>query len=67
MQDDIHELQARIAFQDDAIEQLNQVILRQQQAIETLELRVEGLVMQLDNLKHGDSEKLPRHEVPPHY
>lgn len=67
MDNRIIELEARIAYQDHTIGELNEVVTRQQQQID----RLEGLVEQLrQNLKQSGSSGLarPEEEVPPpHY
>lgn len=60
------ELEIKLSFQEDALEQLNQVVVRQQQQIDLL-------IRELTDLKaQGPSAELPsfrslRDELPPHY
>ncbi len=67
MSDDpeIIELQTRIAFQDGTIQELSDVIARQQRAIETLQKELEELRCQLRALQPsevaGGSEPPPPH------
>lgn len=63
---EIIDLQTRIAFQDGAIQQLSDVIARQQQAIEALQKETEELRRQLRALQPSEvtGEKEP---PPPHY
>ena len=67
MSDDpeIIELQTRIAFQDGTLQELSDVIARQQQAIEALQKELEELRCQLRTLQPsevtGGSEPPPPH------
>ncbi|MCW8908826.1 MAG: SlyX family protein [Sedimenticola sp.] len=66
MNDQLVELEQRIAFQDDAIHQLNLTVSRQQNELATLRLAIQELQKQLRNLEppgSGDGEP----EIPPHY
>jgi len=59
------ELEIKVAFQDDLLEELNQVITQQQRQIDELQQRFQQL------LEHVLSQPLatngPKHEIPPHY
>lgn len=67
MQDDIIDLQTRLAFQDGLLEQLNDEVTSQQKQIERLETTITGLKSQIENVQHtqlmGQGEEPP----PPHY
>lgn len=65
----VDELEARLAFQDDLIESLNDVVSRQDQELSRLALRVAGLEERLQDLASSSSGEgdAPGHEVPPHY
>lgn len=67
MENDITDLQIRLTHQESTIEELNQVIIEQQRAIDQLTLTVEQLsermkAMADSNIAH-QSEETP----PPHY
>jgi len=66
MQDDIIELQTRIAFQDGVIEQLNEVVTRQQTQIDRLQRQLDKLNGQVENLQQ-DQVVRQADEPPPHY
>lgn len=53
-------------YQEDLIQQLNQVVVGQQRAIDVLEKRVEQLARRLLEVEDGTKE-LPPSEKPPHY
>lgn len=66
MNDQLVELEQRIAFQEDAIHQLNLTVSRQQNELATLRLALQELQKQLRNLEPPESGGNP-HELPPHY
>ena len=65
----LDELESRLAFQEDHIESLNEVIARQDLELRRLELKIKSLGDQLSDL--AESDAMPGassgHEVPPHY
>jgi SlyX protein len=67
MDDRLIELESRIAFQDHTLQELNEVIVRQQREIDALRRELEALRAQLKTLAPalvaGRSEETP----PPHY
>lgn len=69
LQDDVIELQTRLAFQEDTIHQLNQVITNQDAAILQLQQQIRLLAQRIDELaleqRLGDGEISD--ERPPHY
>jgi SlyX protein len=67
LQSQLFELESRLAFQDDALQQLNSELLEHQKRIEKLQRQV---LMLAEKLQHGgDSGILRPHEEPPppHY
>jgi SlyX protein len=65
LRDRIDALEARVAYQDDAIETLNQTITAQWQTIDALTRQVSQLS---DRLKEAEAGALrPSNEPPPHY
>lgn len=65
----IDELESRLAFLDDTVEQLDSVIARQDRDIRMLQQRLAELVAKLDDLGDSGAEEggAPQHEIPPHY
>lgn len=63
----IAELETQLAFQEDTLQTLNEIVTRQQQQIDQLEREVQLLVAQLRQL--GDAMRRPESEEapPPHY
>ncbi|WP_260292978.1 SlyX family protein [Sedimenticola hydrogenitrophicus] len=65
MNNEIIDLQSRVAFQEDAINQLNLTVSQLQNQLDTLQLAIRELHQQMRNLspaEDGDSN-----EIPPHY
>jgi len=67
MQNAIDDLQMKLAFQDDLLEQLNQVVTNQQQQITNLELALENMKVQVNTMQTSSQEGGQQHELPPHY
>jgi len=66
MNDRLIELETRIAFFEDTVEQLNQVVTRQSAQIETLTVQNKAIMQRLRELRElGKPEILD--EAPPHY
>jgi len=65
----LDELESRMAFQDDLIESLNEIIARQDRDLARLELRVKSLTDKLNDIAESAATpaETPGHEVPPHY
>ncbi|MFW5427335.1 MAG: SlyX family protein [Methylophagaceae bacterium] len=67
MQNAIDDLQMKLAFQEDLLEQLNQVVTEQQQQITNLELALETMKVQVNTMQTATQESGSQHELPPHY
>lgn len=65
----INELESRLAFLDDAVEQLNGVIARQDQEIRLMQQQLSEMVTKLDDMGSaaGEGGVVQQHEIPPHY
>jgi SlyX protein len=64
----LEDLEARLAFQDDLIERLNDVVARQDREIVALTRRVTALEQRLADLDESVAAgSAGGHEVPPHY
>ena len=62
----ITELETRVAFQESTIQELNDVITRQQQQIELLQGAHQKLYARLEEVSQGMGDA-PVNDVPPHY
>ena len=67
MNDDIVDLQTRVAFQDGLLEELNQVLTSQQQQITRLEMTVGVMRTQIETMQSTQSEDDGVEPPPPHY
>jgi len=66
MNDDIEELQTRLAFSEDAINQLSHTVARQQNEIEILKKALQAQNQRIQALTPADAGDLGD-EIPPHY
>ncbi len=62
----IADLESRLAFQDDTIQALNDVVVRHQQALDRLRLQVDALIKRQEELS-GQLGVEPDELPPPHY
>lgn len=62
----INDLEAKLTFTEDLVDELNQTIYKQQQLIEYLHQQIKSIKEQLEN---SSAEQRPnlRDEIPPHY
>jgi SlyX protein len=67
MEERVIELETRLAFQEDAVQHLNQVVARQQRLIDELSQRVELLKRQIQHLAPSPLEGGETEPPPPHY
>lgn len=67
MQDRLAELEVRVAFQDKTIQDLNDVVTRQQREIDRLVRDVETLRLQLRTLAPSLVVSQDEETPPPHY
>jgi len=64
----LENIEAKISFQEDQIEELNKTVYIQQQKIERLEAICEALARQMRSLAEaGNDGKSAANERPPHY
>ncbi|ALM82633.1 SlyX family protein [Bordetella sp. N] len=63
----IDELEIKASFADDMLEQLNDVILRQQRQIDALARQLADMRQQVDQAGSGTTLSTLREEIPPHY
>lgn len=68
-QEQLIDLQTRVAYQEDTLEQLNQVITQQDADINQLKQQIRILVQRMeDSLRtQGQDGELMQDERPPHY
>jgi SlyX protein len=65
----LEELESRLAFQEDLIESLNEVVARQDRDLARLLAKMQDLEARLTDLAATAAGQVesPGHEVPPHY
>jgi SlyX protein len=62
----ITELEAKLALSEDALDELNRTVYRQQQAIDRLQQELRALRELVEGTAGGEP-RTPREEIPPHY
>ncbi len=67
MSNEIIDLQSRLAFQEDAIQELNLTVCQLQNQLNTLQLAIRELHKQIQNLTPPDGADSSITEIPPHY
>jgi SlyX protein len=63
----LENIETKITFQEDQIEELNKTVYQQQQKIERLEAICEALARQMRSLAEAGNEGKAANERPPHY
>jgi len=63
----IIELQTKLSFQDELLEELNQVVTSQQQQIMRLETAFDALKLQVKTLQTDNNQAETTEPPPPHY
>jgi SlyX protein len=66
MESRLTDLEIKISFNEDQIEELNKVVYRQQQQIDFLTTQLRALREQVNNSQPQEQRNL-RDEIPPHY
>lgn len=67
MNNDIIDLQTRLAFQDGLLEELNQVVIDQQKQIDRLEQRMVAFKAQIESMQQMQLMRPGDEPPPPHY
>jgi len=65
--DRIETLEIKMAHLERGLQELSDVVIRQQQDLDRLQLRNQQLMEQLEALRDQATESQDPHEVPPHY
>lgn len=63
----LENIETKITFQEDLIEELNKTVYQQQQKLERLEAICDALARQVRSLAEAGDEGKPANERPPHY
>lgn len=71
MNDNLNEwlinLEMKVAYQDDKLEKMNEVLFDQQKVIDELTKKFEGVLKRVKEITPGDANVGTEHENPPHY
>ena len=67
IQEQVMSLEIKLAFQDDLVETLNQIVIGQQQQLDLLQQQVQLLYQQLKSLQPSNLADLAEEVPPPHY
>jgi SlyX protein len=60
-------LEAKLTFQEDQIDELNKTVYQQQQKLERFEAVCEALARQIRAMSENGNVGMPANERPPHY
>ena len=63
----LEQLEVKVAYQDDTIEQLNSVVFEQQRSIERLQKQMQLMIERMKSAQQNSSNINAEHELPPHY
>jgi SlyX protein len=63
----LENIEAKITFQEDLIEELNKTVYQQQQKLDRLQVFCESLARNIQSLAAEGNEGKPENERPPHY
>jgi len=66
-EDRLIDIEIKLSHQEDAVEELNKVVCRQQKKIDHLEAICEALIRHVKELSDGAAEQRAADEPPPHY
>ncbi len=66
MESRFSEIEIKLSFTEDLVEELNRTVARQQQQLADLEQQLRELRLQLQR-DHPAETETPGHEIPPHY
>lgn len=67
LEDRLVNIETKIAYQEDLIEELNKTIYQQQQKLDRLEAACRSLAGHIESLTAAKDGGMPANERPPHY
>lgn len=67
MEQRVIELEMKVAFLEDTVNQLDQVVCNQRDVIDQLRREIRKLTEQQETLRSQLQDDAPVHQVPPHY
>jgi SlyX protein len=66
LEERVNDLESQLAFQDDTIESLNEILVTQQRVVERLQLQMAALLRRQEEMV-GQFESSEEEAPPPHY
>lgn len=60
-------IETKLTFQEDLVEELNKMVYQQQKKLDRLEAMCESLVRHIESLAEERNAGMPANERPPHY
>jgi len=60
-------IEAKITYQEDLIEELNKTVYQQQKMLDRLETVCATLIRQIESMAEAGNGSMPANERPPHY
>ena len=66
LEERVNDLESRLAFQDDTIQTLNDILVAQQRVVERLQLQMAALLKRQEEMV-GQFESVEGEAPPPHY
>jgi SlyX protein len=67
IEDRLINIESKITFQEDLIEELNKTVYQQQQKLDRLEAICQSLAQHVQSLSAARNDGMPANERPPHY
>jgi SlyX protein len=67
IEDRLVNIETKLSYQEDLVEELNKTVFQQQQKLERLEAICEALARELRALAEAGNDGKPANERPPHY
>ena len=67
MNESIMDLQTRLVFQEDSIDAINKIVIKQQSEIDLLKREIIQLKEIVDDFRDSQGEGISETELPPHY
>jgi SlyX protein len=67
IEDRLVNIETKLSYQEDLVEELNKTVYQQQQKLERLEAICEALARELRALAEAGNDGKPANEKPPHY
>ena len=67
LEERLENIETKITFQEDLIEELNKAVYQQRTKLDRLEAICESLVRHIESMEEARNDGMPANERPPHY